>query len=263
MVRASRCRPDGYPCAAACPHGAIKIDSASPTPPRFDRDVCARCNDRLCASACPNGALEVSGHSMSVSELLSILERDRDYWGPDGGVTFSGGEPLYQPEFLLTVLDACREAYIHTAIETSAHADPKLVSDVAELVDWIFVDLKHMSNTAHRSGTGVNNELILSNLERLASLRRGAHVVVRIPVIPGFNDSLDNLCDSARFLRKLEIADVNLLPFHRMAQSKYEQLGLYYAHARTRPPTATQMEGYRRIFSSTGIRCYVGSETPF
>ncbi len=263
MVHASRCRSDGYPCAAACPHGAVEIDPVSPLPPQFDRALCVRCDERSCVSACLSGALEMSGRSMSVGELLHVLERDRDYWGPDGGVTFSGGEPLGQPEFLLAALDACRAAYIHTVIETSAHADPRLVSEVASRVDWMFVDVKHMSSGVHRIGTGLGNERILSNLEMLARSRRGTRIVVRIPVVPGFNDSPNNLRATARFLVKLGLTDVNLLPFHRMAESKYEQLGLEYTHAQNQPPTAGEMASHQEIFSSMRLHCYVGSETPF
>jgi pyruvate formate lyase activating enzyme len=263
MVRASLCRPDGYPCAEACAHDAVKIDPENPIPPRFDRTACATCTERSCLSACLNGALSLSGHSISVTELLRIFQRDRDFWGPDGGVTFSGGEPLHQPKFLLDALAACRAAYIHTAVETSLFADPHLVSEVASLVDWLFVDLKHMSSDAHRVGTGVGNERILSNLERLSRSRGDAHLVVRIPIIPGFNDSAENLHASAHFLLALDVSGVNLLPFHRMAESKYEQLGLVYAHAETQPPTAAQMIRHRRIFSDMGLRCHVGSETPY
>jgi pyruvate formate lyase activating enzyme len=263
MVRASHCRDDGSPCVEACPYGAVRVDSVEPLPPRFDRTVCARCEEKPCVSACLYGALEVSGRAMSVAELLRILERDRDYWGPDGGVTFSGGEPLSQPEFLLAALDACRAAYIHTVIETAAHADPQLVKAVASRVDWLFVDLKHLSSSAHRAGTGMGNERILSNVEMLVGLPNPPRIVVRIPVIPGFNDSPDDLDASARFLAGLGRIDVNLLPFHRMAESKYEQLGLTYAHARTVPPTPVQMAAHQEIFTRAGLRCYVGFETPF
>ncbi len=263
MVRASRCRSDGHPCVRACPHSAIRIDPADPIPPRFDRAVCARCEERPCVSACPSGALEVSGRWTTVSDLMRTLERDRNYWGPEGGVTFSGGEPLSQPEFLLAALDACREAYIHTAVETSAHAESKLVRDVARRADWLFVDLKHMDSAAHRGGTGVGNEQILANLEALAHSRREARLVVRIPVVPGFNDSPENLIAMVGLLVTLGLAEVNLLPFHRMAESKYTQLGLEYARAQTKPPTSAEMAVHQKLFSDAGLHCYVAADTPF
>ncbi len=263
MVRASRCRSDGTPCVAACPYGAIRVDPAAPLPPIFDRTLCATCDAQSCVSACLNSALEVSGRRMSVRELMRTLGRDRDYWGPEGGVTFSGGEPTSQPEFLLAALDACREAYIHTVVETSAHADQQLVLDVARRTDWLFVDLKHMDGAAHHCGTGVGNEQILANLVNLAQSSRETRVVVRIPIVPGFNDSPENLRATARFLAELQLIEVNLLPFHRMAESKYAQLGLEYAHAQAQPPTGDQMAGHRRLFSDAGLQCYVGAETPF
>ena len=263
MLRASQCRPDGHPCVDACPHGAIRIDPAHPIPPHFDWAICASCETRDCVSACLSGALAVSGQGYTVSDLMRILERDRDFWGPDGGVTFSGGEPLYQPEFLLAALNACHAAYMHTLIETSAHADTKLLAEVAHRADWMFVDLKHMDSAAHQRETGVGNELILANLESLAKTPRTTHVVVRIPIIPGFNDSRVHLQQAARFLAKLGLTEVNLLPFHRMAESKYTQLGLSYAHANTSPPTTAEMEAHRQVLVDAGLDCYIGAETPF
>ena len=263
MFRASRCRQDGHPCVAACPHGAIRFDPSHPIYPQFDRTGCASCNSWDCVSACPNGALEVAGRRLSLHELMRILERDRDYWGPEGGITFSGGEPLSQPEFLLAALDACQKNYIHTVVETSAHADSQLISEVARLSDWMFVDLKHMESARHQREIGTGNEQILANLEALADSSYETHVVVRIPVVPGFNDSRANLSDSARFLAGLPLTEVNLLPFHRMAESKYAQLGMDYVHALTKPPTAHEMEIHRQIFVSAGLDCHVGSETPY
>lgn len=263
MIHESRCRSDGQPCVDACPRGAIRIDPTHPIPPKFDRAVCAACDSLDCVSACLNGALEASGRRLSLHELMRVLERDRDYWGPRGGVTFSGGEPLNQPRFLLTALDACRANYIHTVIETSAHADSRLVSEVARRSDWMFVDLKHMDSACHKNETGVGNELILSNLEVLASAPREPRLIVRIPIVPGFNDSSANLHDSARFLARLQLTEVNLLPFHRMAKSKYTQLGMDYAHALTKPPTPHEMEIHRQIFVSAGLDCHVGAGTPY
>jgi len=194
---------------------------------------------------------------------MRILERDRDYWGQGGGVTFSGGEPLNQPEFLLATLDACRRSYIHTVIETSAHANTELVLEAARRSDWMFVDLKHMDSARHKSEIGVGNEQVLANLDALASSPRETRVVVRIPIVPGFNDSLENLTESARFLAGLQLTEVNLLPFHRMAESKYVQLGMDYAHALTKPPSAEEMEMHRQIFLSAGLNCHVGAETPY
>ena len=263
MFRASRCRPDGHPCVAACPHGALRGDAGKPIPLLIDWTTCAPCDTHDCVAACLNEALAVSGVRRSVSELMRIFERDRDFWGPEGGVTFSGGEPLYQPEFLLAALDACHAAYIHTVIETSAYAETELVVEVAERADWMFIDLKHVDSAAHREGTGVGNEQILANLEALASSMRAPRIVIRIPIVPGFNDSRENLEKTARFLASLEFTEVNLLPFHRMAESKYAQLGLPYAHAATRPPTTAEMTAHRELFAAAGLHCHLGADTPF
>jgi len=135
--------------------------------------------------------------------------------------------------------------------------------EVARRSDWMFVDLKHMDSAPHKSEIGVGNEQVLANLDALANSPRETRVVVRIPIIPDFNDSLENLTDSARFLAGLRLTEVNLLPFHRMAESKYAQLGMDYAHALTKPPSAHEMEVHRQIFVGAGLNCHVGAETPY
>ncbi len=165
------------------------------------------------------------------------------------------------PLFTLHWLSS-RDAYFHTIIETSAYADSRLVSEVTGLTDWQLVDLKHVDSAAHRRGTGVGNEQILNNIKALVDSSRKTRLVVRIPIVPGFNDSTENLQSTARFLTELRLTEVNLLPFHRIAESKYAQLGLEYAHADTRPPTGAEMAAHRQIFNDTGLDCYVGAETP-
>jgi pyruvate-formate lyase-activating enzyme len=127
----------------------------------------------------------------------------------------------------------------------------------------MFVDVKHMDSATHQSETGVGNEQILANLAALATSPRQTRVVVRIPIVPGFNDSTENLQATARFLARLHLTEVNLLPFHRMAASKYVQLGLTYGQAETRPPTAEAMASHRQVFTDAGLDCSIGSETPF
>jgi pyruvate formate lyase activating enzyme len=198
-----------------------------------------------------------------VDELLRILVRDQGYWGSRGGVTFSGGEPLFQTEFLLAVLAMCRSNYMHTTVETCAHTNTDVLMEVLKLTDAMFIDVKHMDSDAHHSGTGVDNELILQNIEVAAATAWEGRLIIRVPIVPEYNDTVENLRATAAFVARLKLTEVNLLPFHRLGHSKYEQLGLDYEYAQVPTPSREALGLYQRIFETAGLRCYVGSETPF
>jgi pyruvate formate lyase activating enzyme len=216
-----------------------------------------------CVQACLSEALEIVGRAYTVDELMRILTRDQGFWGSQGGVTFGGGEPLFQADFLLTVLEKCRSNYVHTAVETSAHADTNLLMEVLKQTDWMFIDIKNMDSAAHRAETGVGNELILQNIEAVASAGSDSRLIIRVPIVPGYNDTIENLWATAAFMVKCNLKEVNLLPFHRLGQSKYEQLDLNYEYAQVPSPSREVMQSHQRIFEAVGLRCYVGSETPF
>jgi len=169
MYRGQKCRPVRSPCIRACPYGAIGIISDASPRLTFDRSFCDRCRTMECVQACQHEALRVAGRPYTADELLRILTRDQGFWGGQGGVTFSGGEPLLQKEFIAAVLERCRFAYMHTAIETSAFVETGFLLRVLQWTDWLFIDLKHMDSAAHQAGTGAGNELILSNIAAVAS----------------------------------------------------------------------------------------------
>jgi pyruvate formate lyase activating enzyme len=157
-----------------------------------------------------------------------------------GGVTFSGGEPLMQPMFLLALLNACREQEIHTTVDTSGFANWNVFEQIRGKVDLFLYDLKHMDSIRHREVTGVPNEVILGNLKKLAE--RGHKVLARIPLIPGINDDEENLAASGRFLASLpSLESVELMGYHNIAQAKYEALGWVYKLPDTPPPTKEAM----------------------
>lgn len=260
MYREQKCVPTCRRCVSACPHHAVDRDS---TGLRLDRARCDWCDTLDCASACLHEALRVAGRAYTVDELLRVLRRDQDFWGRGGGVTFSGGEPLAQPEFLLAALQECRASYMHTAVETCAHVETALLLQVLRWTDWLFVDLKHMDSAAHRAGTGAGNELILRNIEAVAAAGWPGRFIVRVPIVPGFNDAAENLQAMAGFVARLGLREVNLLPFHRLGASKYEQLGLNYPYAHTEPPSQEVLLAAGRIFAAAGLRCYTGAEAPF
>jgi pyruvate formate lyase activating enzyme len=203
MYRQRKCVHTHYRCVGACPNDAIRIEEGQDPPLRFERFLCDRCDSMDCVQACLSQALQISGRAYTVSELMRILTRDQGYWGSQGGVTFSGGEPLRQAEFLLSVLGKCRSNYIHTAVETSAHADTNLVTEVLKRTDWMFIDIKHMDSAAHRAETGRGNELILKNIEAVASAGWDGRLIIRVPIVPGYNDTVENLHATIRNMSNL------------------------------------------------------------
>jgi pyruvate formate lyase activating enzyme len=126
----------------------------------------------------------------------------------------------------------------------------------------MFIDIKHIDSAAHRFGTGADNKLILHNIEEVVFGGWDGRLIVRIPIVPGYNDTIENLQTTAAFMVKLSLEEVNLLPFHRLGHSKYEHLGLYYEYARVPPPSQEALWSYKRIFEKAGLRCYIGSEIP-
>jgi pyruvate formate lyase activating enzyme len=263
MYRERKCNHTHYRCVRACPNNAIRIKDGKSPPLQLDRSICDRCEGMDCARACLSEALQISGRTYRIDELIRVLVRDQGFWGSQGGVTFGGGEPLFQAEFLLAVLAKCRSNYMHTTVETCAHTDTGVLMEVLRWTDAMFIDIKHMDSAAHRSGTGVGNELILRNIEAAASTPWDGRLIIRVPIVPGYNDTLENLQAAAAFIARLKLKEVNLLPFHRLGHSKYEQLGLNCAYAQVPAPSLEVLRSYQRIFETAGLQCYVGSETPF
>jgi glycyl-radical enzyme activating protein len=260
MYREARCVRCGG-CVQACPAGAATLLPEGKV--SFDRGKCDVCADPVCISECFHEGLALSGKRYSLDELERIFQRDRCFWGKGGGVSFSGGEPLLQKEFMLALLQRCRDLRIHTCVETTACIEGDYFMKAAAMLSWIFVDLKHMDSAAHRRLTGVGNELIHANLRRLAESSLDCFVVVRIPLIPGYNDSEENLRATARFVRELGLEVINILPFHRLGESKWRQVGKEYSFAETTSLERSDLETYIRWIREEGITCYSGWETPF
>ena len=223
---------DGKKCAACgrclegCPEKAVRKDE------RYglltDPALCVACGQ--CVSNCYYNARKLVGKTYTVDELMREILKDISFYeNSGGGVTFSGGEPMLQAGFLRAVCLACREHRIHRAIETCGHASWNLFADIVDELDLVFFDLKHIDSEVHREHTGVPNELILENLKKIG--RAAARLIVRIPVIPGFNDDPQIQRRMLWFIRN-EVAGVEaveLLPFHRLGSAKYSGLGRIYA----------------------------------
>ena len=240
-------------CAAACPNGAVAMGDSYP---ETDRSRCTACG--TCVAACPTGARTIVGAEYGVDDLLPRLERDRAFFeASGGGVTFSGGEPLFQPDFLLECLEACRRKGLHTALDTSGYAPERVILEVARYTDLFLFDLKDMDPERHLRTTGVPLKPILDNLRALDEA--GTEIWIRIPLIPNTN------CDEAtvdayiRFLSDLgRKYPVFLLPYHPVGEEKYRRLGLVYPLQGLEPPGRERVEEIRAAFSAAGFRVHIG-----
>ena len=175
----------------------------------------------------------------------------------------SGGEPLLQKNFLRPLLRRCRDIRINTCVETTASLPTAWFMEAASMLDWIFVDIKSMDPEAHTRMTGVDNALILKNLRLLGESDLDCFVVVRIPVIPGFNDDEKNIRATARFVRECGLEVINLLPFHRLSESKWKQVGREYAFKDMPGMVLEQLDEPAAWVRDEGLTCYTGWETPF
>lgn len=247
----------------ACTRNAIRAVAKGNPLVVIDCSRCVECKSYACVHSCYKGALQLSGKWYSVDEVLTIVSRDRNYWGYGGGVSLTGGEPLVQIEFASALLSRCHAACIHTCVETCANIARGSLEAVLPLIDWLFVDLKHMDPDWHRSGTGSDNQIILDNIQWLARSGWKGRLIIRMPVVPGFNDSVENAHATAAFMNTCGLGEINLLPFHRLGVSKYEQLGLRYEFQETPAVMVTDLEPLAEVYRQSGLACYLGSETPF
>jgi pyruvate formate lyase activating enzyme len=252
LYRTERCLGCGA-CLEACPAGALERRGDVIV---TDPERCTTCG--RCAQACPADAREVVGRHVRAVEVLEGVERDRPFFDESGGgVTFSGGEPLFQPAFLRSLIAGCQARGLHVTLDTSGHAATATVLEFGRAADLVLYDLKHMDSAAHEGGTGVSNHLILANLRQLVDA--GADVIVRVPLVPGFNDDAENLGRTARFVGSLgAVRLVQLLPFHTAAKGKHHRFALPYRAAATRTHTDAELSEIRSWFERADIHVEIG-----
>ena len=246
-------------CALACSHNAIHLKEETLT---INRDICKKCKDYTCVQNCYTDALRLCGKDVTVDELFLIIQRDRHFWGVGGGVTFTGGEPLLQVDFISKLLEKCYNAYVHTAIETCGNVPWKNFEKTIDHIDWIFFDLKHIDPKQHKKGTGQNNTEIINNIFKLNETFKG-RVVFRLPFIPGFNNSNENLEGIARLISETKWKEINILPLHHLGSEKYTFLGTDYKGFQYSIPSISELKQAQAIFEKFKIQCYIGSETSF
>ncbi|MFO8034285.1 MAG: glycyl-radical enzyme activating protein [Candidatus Bipolaricaulota bacterium] len=252
-VFSSRCIGCGS-CVEVCPEGAISPAAAGHLVP--DRGLCSVCG--RCVEACPAGARDIVGFAVSPADLVRELARDRVFFeASGGGVTFSGGEPLLQPEFLMESLRGCREEGLHTALDTCGYAPKKVLLQAGELCDLVLFDIKHLDEARHERALGVPLEPILDNLRALDEA--GANLWIRFPLIPGFSDDHSTLERLAMVVRGLRCRPlVCFLPYHRGGAVKYARLGGEYAMGNLPAAEGAVVEELGEQLRAAGLEVRIG-----
>jgi pyruvate formate lyase activating enzyme len=245
----------GGPCVKACSEEAVALDEQGK--PVVDRRGCNNCG--ACAEVCYYGALQLMGREMSINEVMAEVEKDRCFYRrSSGGITIGGGEPLVQFEFTTELLKAAHEQYLHAAIETCGHVPWQYFEKVLRHVDLLYCDIKHMDPEKHQKLTGQSNELILDNLKKVLSVKAPQDVIIRIPIIPGCNDSVENISASARFIADSGLKQIELVPYHKLGISKYSQYGMAYQLDACEPPTKADFQRFRDVVESFGLEEMTG-----
>lgn len=203
---------------------------------------------------------EVAGKYISVDEVLEILEKEKVFIEKsNGGVTFSGGEPMMQPLFLKEALCACKKKGYHTAVDTSGYFEPSALDMILPLTDLFMFDIKHPDPVRHMEYTGVSNELILDNLKRI--IASGTAISLRIPVVPGINDDEEDIGNLGRLINSVKSSNIkmiNLLPYHKAGSAKYRKLMKLNKMEKFSTPSRERMLQLRDYFSATGIKVKIG-----
>lgn len=212
-----------YSCVKACPTGANqKEDDGSIW---VDRSICTGCG--ACVEACLANARSVSGKWMTVNEVFDIVNKDSLYYSNSGGgITLGGGECTSQPEFVMELLNRCYDRAIHTCIDTCGYAPWNVLAEILKKVELVLLDIKHLDSGKHKELTGVGNELILDNAAKMKEM--GKKIIIRVPLIPGYNDDEKNIKATGRFMKLWGLDRVDILPYHRLGASKYHALGQEY-----------------------------------
>jgi pyruvate formate lyase activating enzyme len=251
MYKRTRCKGAGE-CVKSCPKSAISKGARYVS---INRKLCNSCGK--CALACPSDALVLVGRAVGVDEMLKEIEKDVIFYDESGGgVTFSGGEPLMQPDFLEALLEGCKERNIRTALDTCGYASWETVDRINDKVDLFLYDLKSMDDLTHRKYTGVSNRLIIQNFKRLAE--NGSIISVRFPVIPGVNDDAENVTGTGEFALSYGVRQVCLLPYHRAGIEKYRSLDKTCRLEDLQSPSDEKMQMIKEKLITLGLDVRIG-----
>jgi glycerol dehydratase, cobalamin-independent, small subunit (EC 4.2.1.30) len=251
-------------CVESCPKKAIyppiPVEEAREDGSvyhKIDRTLCDNC--MKCVDACMHNALESVGKLMTADEVLDEVIRDEPFYKTSGGgMTVGGGEPTVHPEFLVELLRKGKEKGLHICLDTNGIASWKVYEATLPFVNIYLVDIKNMDSKIHAEGTGVGNERVLENIEKLSTA--GASIHIRVPVIYDFNDFDENFEKMGKFLASLPnpVECVDLLPFHNWCQDKYSWLGIDWPLADEEAMDPIEVEDFHKILKSYGINCTIG-----
>ena len=288
IVRDLKCISSGK-CEEICPQGAIKLVESESTEPRVSPKIStnifqpftnpaaiiqsqpsskpekkrvinwSKCDQCLkCAEVCPSKSIEISGRQVDVAECLEEILRDKAFYAEDGGMTISGGDPLTQIDFIKELFMASKMEGLNTAIDTTGYGSWDNMEKIIPYVDLFLYDIKHMDPKIHEQETGVTNQLILSNLKKLA--KTDTRIWVRCPLIPDFNDSKKNISQLAGFVKDLgdAVEKVSLLPYHRYGETKYDSTGRIYPYAGKQEQSREDLEILKNIFEEQDLKVSVG-----
>ena len=214
----------GY-CKQSCHQKAISFDKEGKAV--IKRDLCTDC--LFCTKVCPARAMKQQGKTMEISEIIDqVLRQELFYHHGEGGLTVSGGEPLSHGDFLIRLLKEAKKHRLHTAIETCGYAPYEVLKEALDYLDVIFFDLKSMNDSKHKLYTGKSNKKILNNFRQLQKEHKNTKIIARTPVIPGFNDTIEELEEIQHFVAQGKDISYEMLPYHRFGKGKYEMLGMDY-----------------------------------
>jgi len=241
-------------CEYICPTGAHKFIGEEHV---FQREKCIGCGQ--CVRYCPAKALRFVGREVSVSDVMEEVLEDLVYYKlSNGGITLSGGEPLMQHEFSKALLKECKAIGVHTAIETSLFASWNVIKNIISYTDLVMFDIKHIDPDIHKKVTGVSNELILKNAEKLL-FEENIPIIVRTPIVPTVNDDEKIIQRIAEFIKgSKNLIYYELLPFHKLGESKYKSLGLEYRAKSLKPPSKEKMTKLLEAARNAGINVKMG-----
>ena len=251
-LRSDRCIQCGD-CMAICKNGAIYRENGSYV---IHRERCLRCGE--CVDVCVADARALVGREMTVEEVMKEIRADASFFNQSGGgVTFSGGEPLLQHEFLLALLETCRMEGIHTTVDTTGFTSATILKSIAANTDLFLYDLKLFNDAMHREYTGVSNQIIFQNLKLLADWNK--KVVIRIPLIPSLNDDEENIRALGAFVASLQkIQEIHLLPYHRSGIDKYQRIGMEYTLVTLAIPNHEMLQSAERMLKQYVPQVIVG-----
>lgn len=251
MFYEDKCKGCGK-CSKRCPQGAITLEHGLA---KRDASLCSLCG--RCAEFCVQQAFELVGQDLDVNELMKEILKDKAFYeNSNGGVSFSGGEPMLYADYLKEVLTKCKMHGIHVAMETSGCVAWSEYEKVVDGVDLFLYDIKHIDDELHKKYMGASNQTILANLQKLSDL--GKEIIIRMPIIAGVNDDLETIDKIIAYLKTIRFKQVDLLPYHKLGMNKYHNLARVYLLTGMEKPSDEVMQEIKKRFESAGMLSKIG-----